>query len=260
MSRNSSSKQETIDKPTKKRGAWWMAIILPAWVLASFVLAQLLVAGVLLALKNLNVSVGSVNENLLSSIIAASIYVITFALIIVVPRYTRRSKVTPKDIGLDRLPKWTDILLTPVGLIVYLIASALLMLLATAVLPWFDSNEVQNTGFAGLSQRYEYILAFITLVVLAPVAEEVVFRGYLLGKLRTYVPVWVAILITSVLFGFIHGAWNLAIDTFALSVVLCLLRISTGSIWAPILLHMTKNAIAFYILFINPLLFNTLGG
>ena len=94
------------------------------------------------------------------------------------------------------------------------------------------------------------MLAFITLVVIAPVAEEVLFRGYLYGKLKKYVPVWAAILITSALFGLIHGTWNVAVDTFALSIILCLLRESTGGIWASILLHMIKNGIAFYFLFI----------
>ena len=103
-------------------------------------------------------------------------------------------------------------------------------------------------------------MAFLTLVVIAPVAEETIFRGYLLGKLRKFVPVWLAILATSVLFGAVHGAWNLAIDTFALSVVMSLLRQNTGSLWASILLHMTKNGIAFYILFINPAILHTLGG
>jgi membrane protease YdiL (CAAX protease family) len=86
------------------------------------------------------------------------------------------------------------------------------------------------------------------------------FRGYLLGKLRKYVPLWAAILVTSLLFGFVHGAWNVGIDVFALSIVLCLLRVWTKTLWAPILLHMLKNAVAFYLLFINPLLLGTLGG
>jgi len=131
-------------------------------------------------------------------------------------------------------------------------------MLATNVLPGFNVNQVQDTGFDQLSARYEYILAFMTLVVIAPIAEEVLFRGYLYGKLKKFVPVWAAIVVTSVLFGFIHGAWNLAVDTFALSVVLCLLRESTGSIWSSILLHMAKNGIAFYILFINPSLLSIL--
>jgi membrane protease YdiL (CAAX protease family) len=67
-------------------------------------------------------------------------------------------------------------------------------------------------------------------------------------------PVWVAIVITSALFGFIHGQWNVGIDVFALSVVLCSLREITGSIWAGILLHMLKNSVAFFIIFITPVL------
>jgi membrane protease YdiL (CAAX protease family) len=103
-------------------------------------------------------------------------------------------------------------------------------------------------------------LAFVTLVVVAPIAEEIIFRGYMYGKLKKFVPIWVAILATSLLFGAVHGAWNLAIDTFALSIVLCSLREFTGNIWASILLHMVKNGIAFYILFIYPTLLTTLGG
>jgi membrane protease YdiL (CAAX protease family) len=54
--------------------------------------------------------------------------------------------------------------------------------------------------------------------------------------------------------------WNVAADTFALSLVLCTLRQITGNIWAGVLLHMIKNGIAYYFLFINPDLFRTLGG
>ena len=154
---------------------------------------------------------------------------------------------------------WTDILLAPAGMIVYLILSSLLILLATKIFPWFDVNQAQQTGFSQLSYRYEYIVAFMTLVVIAPVAEEVIFRGYLFGKLRKFVPFWVAAIVTSVLFGLAHGAWNIAIDVFALSMVSCVLRESTGNIWTSILIHMLKNGLAFYILFINPLLLTTMG-
>jgi membrane protease YdiL (CAAX protease family) len=135
------------------------------------------------------------------------------------------------------------------------------MLIATKVLSLFtviQINQAQDVGFSHLSKNYQYILAFITLVVIAPIAEETLFRGYLFGKLKKFVPVWVAIVATSLLFGAIHGQWDLAIDTFSLSVILCLLRQFTGNIWAPILLHMTKNGIAYYFLFINPLILATL--
>lgn len=238
----------------------WMAIGLPAWVVIGFFAAAFLIGGLLALLRALNVPITGINENVLSTALAALVYLLTLGVVIGLPWLVKKRRVTLQDIGLQRLPSWTDIWMAPAGLIVYLILSAGLIMLATSLLPWFDVGQAQSTGFGQLSQRYEYILAFVTLVVIAPVAEEILFRGYLFGKLKKFIPIWVAILITSLLFGFIHGAWNVAIDTFALSVVMCLLRLSTGSLWAPILLHMTKNGIAFYILFINPTILHTLGG
>jgi membrane protease YdiL (CAAX protease family) len=98
------------------------------------------------------------------------------------------------------------------------------------------------------------MLAFVTLVVLAPIAEETLFRGYLYGKLKGHVPAIIAAIATSLLFGVAHMQWNVGIDVFILSLVLCGLRSLTGSIWSGILVHMIKNAIAFYFLFINPIL------
>jgi hypothetical protein len=149
--------------------------------------------------------------------------------------------------------------MAPAGLIVYLAVSSVLITIATNLLPWFNVNQAQDTGFYQTSYGYEVILAFVTLVIIAPIAEEVIFRGYLFGRLKKYAPIWVSILVTSIVFGALHGAWNLAVDTFALSVVMCVLRQNTGSLWASILLHMSKNGLAFYILFINPTFLHTLG-
>jgi membrane protease YdiL (CAAX protease family) len=242
-----------------------MVGVLPLWILVSFVVAQQLTAGLLWVLHNLQVPPGSLNQNVLTTILAVFIYALTIGLVVGLPWIIKKDQTTATDIGLHRLPLWRDLLMAPVGLVIYLILSLVLMLVVSAVVPSFNINQAQDTGFSGVNQQYELILAFLTLVVLAPVAEEVLFRGYLFGKLQKYVPVWVAILATSVLFGFVHvafsqDAWNVAIDTFALSVVLCLLRISTGSIWASMLLHMIKNAIAFYVLFVNPVLNGTIGG
>lgn len=237
-----------------------MAILLPLWVFVSLLAAQQIVIFVLWALKGMKVPVSSINETVLTTVLAACIYVITIGLVIGLPWLIKKKRVTAEDIGLHRLPFWRDILMAPAGLVVYLVLSAVLMLAISALFPGFDSNQHQDTGFSSITQQYQLILAFITLVVIAPVAEEVLFRGYLFGKLRKIVPVWIAIVITSLLFAAIHGAWNLAIDTFALSVVLCLLRLSTGSLWASMLLHMIKNGIAFYILFVNPILTSTIGG
>jgi len=233
---------------------WLILLVLPTWVFVSFSLSQLLMTDIFWLLSALNAPLVGLNPVILNTSLAALLYTVTLIIVVSVPWLVKKYRTSWADIGFTRLMSWADILITPVGLIMYLILSSILILLMTTLFPWIDVNQVQDTGFSNLGQRYEYILAFLTLVVIAPVAEEAIFRGYLYGKLKKFVPIWVAILATSLLFGFIHGAWNLAIDTFALSIILCILRESTGSIWSSILLHMAKNSIAFYVLFINPLL------
>lgn len=238
----------------------WMGIALPIWVLVSFVSVQIVIYLLLNGLDAIGVPFGEMNQAVLNSITGVVIYGLTIGMVVGVPWWLKKYRTSTDEIGLKNWPRWLDLLLAPAGFLVYLLISGLLVWFAMQYLTFIDFQQTQDTGFSGLSQRYEYILAFLTLVVIAPVAEEVLFRGYLFGKLRKYVPLWVAILITSVLFAFVHGAWNVAIDVFALSIVLCVLRVVANSLWPSILLHMIKNFIAFYLLFINPTLLSTLGG
>ena len=94
------------------------------------------------------------------------------------------------------------------------------------------------------------MLAFLTLVVIAPIAEEMLFRGFFYGGLRRSFGIILSSLLVSVVFGALHMQWNVGVNVFALSLVLCGLRELTGGIWAGVVLHMVKNAIAFYGLFI----------
>jgi len=237
----------------------WLIVALPAWVLVSFALAQMVTLGVITGLNALQVPFGAMNQAVLSTLISVVVYVLSIVITIGVPWWIKKYRTSREDIGLTSWPSWTDIFLAPAGFIIYFILSAVLALIA-ANITTINLDQVQETGFDTISQNYEYILAFLSLVIIAPIAEEVLFRGYLFGKLRKHAPLWIAILITSLLFAVVHGAWNVGIDVFALSIILCLLRVWSKSLWAPILLHMIKNGIAFYFLFINPYLLTTLGG
>ena len=97
-------------------------------------------------------------------------------------------------------------------------------------------------------------MAFISLVVVAPVAEELIFRGWLYGKLRAKIPAIPAMLVVSILFGIVHGQWNVGVTVFVMSIAMCTLREITGTIWGGILIHILKNGIAFYFLYVNPMM------
>lgn len=255
MSQNYSDEHNESKEPQKWPMKWrnpLMLVILPLWVVAAFFLSYGTVIAIVWILAVFHVPIQNVNDTILNTIFAAIIYLFTLLIAISVPWLVRRYRTTLEELGLQRLPYWSDILLAPAGFVIYFIVTSIMILIVSQIFPGFNVNQPQNTGFNNLSAGYQYVLAFLTLVVLAPVAEETLFRGYLYGKLREYVPFWAAMLATSVLFGVAHGQWDLAIDTFSLSLVLCLLRESTGSIWSSILLHMIKNGIAFYLLFISP--------
>jgi len=229
-------------------------------VVVAFYGAQLLVGGLIWLLVQIGVPLGQINEALFQTIATAAIYVIAIAIAVAVPWLVAKRKTTLEDIGLQRLPTWSEVGLAPLGFVAYMFVSAIIIAVLADILPWFDVTEAQEVGFNQLFQRYEFIVAFTTLVVIAPIAEEVLFRGFLYGKLKRVTWRWLAIILTSALFGALHGQWNVAVDTFVLSVAMCLLRDMTGSLWPAIIIHMIKNGIAYYFLFINPQILNTLGG
>ena len=252
-----------VKKADEKRSKLKIALMvasLSLWTMIGFYLGQYLIVGVFWLIIQLGVDFSGLNEALFNSVVAAVCYVAALAIVIGGPWLIAARRTSKSEVGLQRLPLWVELGAAPVGFVIYFITSAIAMAVVMSLVPGFDADQVQEIGFSNLVHGYEYILAFLTLVIIAPIAEEMIFRGYLYGKLKKRIPWWGAAVITSVLFGLAHGQWNVAVDTFVLGMFLSLLREVTGSLWPAIFLHMIKNGIAYYFLFVNPYIINTLGG
>lgn len=228
------------------------AIPATLWVVGSFFIVSLVV-GLALGIPPILAAYKSVDQNVATTIIAAVIYVLLLALVLGGPRVLKLWSGRfdyRRLLGLRRLMEWRDILYAIVGFAVYLALGVGLILLIAAVVPDFNASQAQDTGFSKILAPSNAILVFLSLVVIAPIAEEIIFRGYLFGTLRRSLPVWAAAVLTSLVFGLIHLQWNVGVDVFVMSLVSCFLRYKTGSLWASILLHMAKNGLAFYTLYI----------
>lgn len=247
------------------------AIGLLIWVGVSVVASQLAVGYLMVALMGVENFV----QPMPTAIYSALSYIIAMMLIIFVPKILadKRKKTDKKKdkssshkmdlvserkaLGLKGWPTWTDIGLAPAGFVVYLLLAAGLAALFS-LFPWFNATEAQEVGFSVYVTGFDRVIAFITLVVVAPVAEEIIFRGWLYNKLRgkfldkysNMVSIVVSNLLVSLLFGIVHMQWNVGVNVFAMSVVMCVLREITGTIYAGMLLHMLKNGIAFYLLYV----------
>lgn len=93
----------------------------------------------------------------------------------------------------------------------------------------------------------------VFVCVIAPIAEEFFFRGFLFGGLRRWklpppaARPWVAAVITGILFGLAHtGSANAQylVPLGFLGFVLCLVRWRTASLYPCMALHATNNALA----------------
>lgn len=234
------------------------------WVLLVFYILQYIVAYPMAWILGDNVKKAA-----WITVYSAIVYTLTLIIVVGVPHLIgiRHKKEQPKssrnDLGLKDLPTWTDIGLAPVCLIVYLLIATALTNLFANIFPWFNINQAQDLGYSNLLFGFDKIIAMVSLVVIAPIAEEIIFRGFLYQKIKnlclrkktnSFMSELPAIifssLIVSALFGFLHGQWNVGINVFAMSLVLCAQREITGTIYSGIVLHMIKNAIAFYMIYV----------
>ena len=152
---------------------------------------------------------------------------------------------------MQRLIEWRDIGMAIVGAVAYIALTVSLSFVAQAIIPGFNPNQAQDVGVSDRLFSLDLAIAFVVLVIVVPLCEELIFRGILYGKLRSAkLPVAANVFFVSLLFGVAHGQWNVGIDTFALSLVLCTLREYTGSIWSGFLLHAIKNSVAFYAVYV----------
>lgn len=191
---------------------------------------------------------------------SALIYGLTILILLIVPRMLSKKIPLMKvlianhlELGFDGwLPTWRQLLLGAVGFVAAIILMFIITLLVTLIIPGIDINQAQDVGFATQTfyNRKELVMIFVTLVVLTPIAEEILFRGYLYGKLRSRWPIWATITAVSVLFGLAHGQANVAIMTASMSIVMCITRELSDSIYPSIIIHAIKNALAFYLVFV----------
>lgn len=171
--------------------------------------------------------------------------------------FLKRRRASVKTIGLNRRPVWKDLGYVLLGFAMYFTAYIVIIDVVKALILGINLDQQQQIGFQNPA-HWQLPLVFISLVVLPPLVEELLVRGFLYSGLKKGLPkVW-AVLFTSGLFAIAHlqagsGApllWVAAIDTFILSLVLIFLKEHTGSLWASIGLHMLKNGIAFVSLFL----------
>ena len=88
------------------------------------------------------------------------------------------------------------------------------------------------------------VLLFVTIAIVAPLLEEILFRGLLQNALSKRLPVWAAIVLSALVFGAMHMDFYAMPPLVVMGAIFGAIYHLTGSLRVTILLHMINNAAA----------------
>jgi membrane protease YdiL (CAAX protease family) len=86
------------------------------------------------------------------------------------------------------------------------------------------------------------LLMAISVVIIAPIVEEVVFRGYIYTVTKRYTARLFSTLLSAILFAVVHNYIPGLVPLAFLAILLTISYEITGSLWAPISIHALFNA------------------
>lgn len=137
------------------------------------------------------------------------------------------------------------------------VAIALLAFPAVNIVSWLqmqvtgqplDNPQMEVLAPKGFSWS-SYAGMLLVAGVLAPIVEEIAFRGLLYRWLRERLGVGVGMVGSALAFSVLHGIAGLIPAIAVLGLILAWVYERTGSIWAPVIVHGVYNAIVTTILY-----------
>ena len=123
-------------------------------------------------------------------------------------------------------------------------AVSLLVFAITALIKTPENTPIEQV----FKYKFTAILFVITAVLVAPLVEETIFRGYLYPMFARWFGVIPSIVVTGFLFGLMHGpqlggAKSLVAVMALVGMIFTAVRARTGSVFASYLMHLGYNSL-----------------
>ena len=211
------------------------------------ILIVLLIAG-----KEKDYVVDLLSNNSLAQL--ATVALVATITVYVIYKFIKWQKqYTKKVLLLDKKPTPAmvlDVVLTYGLYFLVLIATTVALGMFTGV----NIEQAQDLGIATPESLGSKLIIFAMLVIIPPIYEELLFRGFLFNTLKKYGGQILAVILTCLLFGAAHLEydnlnWIAGIDTLIFSGFLIYISQKHQSLYSAMMLHAIKNAVAFYVLF-----------
>ncbi len=111
----------------------------------------------------------------------------------------------------------------------------------TSLFPAITSSSSSNIFNRVFSDLFSTIPGVLSIVVLAPIAEEITFRGMVFGSMRERLALPAALVLQAVIFGVFHGNIAQGLMAIGLGCLLAWVYVRSGSIVCSMLVHFAFN-------------------
>ncbi len=134
------------------------------------------------------------------------------------------------------------------GLILY-IGTYFLLMVVSSILTVFFPESVQNleATFDGLLELSVGLLLFV-IALMPAVGEELLFRGFIFGGLRSKYSIGISIVVSAIIFGIFHMSLVKLLPTAMLGACFAYITYCTGSIYIGMILHFVNNFVSIFIM------------
>lgn len=181
---------------------------------------------------------------IIGNLLASQMVILAPALIVIL---FGKEKIKLCDLGFCKIKISTAFLV-----VVYTLLCMPLVTVVNAISMLFVDNTVAALSSDILAVPFPMALSMIA--IFGPFSEEFVFRGIIFNSYRKDGNALGAILLSALVFGFMHMNLNQAAYAFVIGIALAFVMIATGSIWSSVIMHFIINAQSVCLMYITEFL------
>ena len=182
--------------------------------------------------------------DIIGNLLASQMVILAPALIVIL---FGKEKIKLCDLGFCKIKISTAFLV-----VVYTLLCMPLVTVVNAIRMLFVDNTVAALSSDILAVPFP--MALFMIAIFGPFSEEFVFRGIIFNSYRKDGNALGAILLSALVFGFMHMNLNQAAYAFVIGIALAFVMIATGSIWSSVIMHFIINAQSVCLMYITEFL------
>lgn len=182
-------------------------------------------------------------EKLLAQTTIISIISSVVVLLVLFIIFKARKKNIKEELLINKIDKRAILPIILMGLALNIFTEILI-----SIIPFSEELLMQYSQNVALAFSGNTLIDIIAVAIIAPIIEEIVFRGLVFTRLNKGINTVVAVILSSLLFAIMHMQLIWIIYAFIFGIIFNLIYIRFKSLLANILLHMSYNSVPFILM------------